>query len=307
MTEYDEKTVARKRPVNIVVIGVVLILLALGAVVLINFLSGRSEGEVAATVNGEVITMDELYEIMVSERGREFLDRIIANRLILQEAEELEITVSDEEIDAEIESVINENFSGNVDFFHQAIEQYGTTEEAIRGDLKIEMVLRKIAESRIEVTDEDAREYFLTNQESYNIPEQIEARHILLETRDEAEEVIQLLDSGNDFAELAKEHSQDVVSGEQGGNLGFFARGDMVAEFEDVAFNLALNERSDAVESKLGFHIIEVLDRKASREVSYEEVQETVKEDMSDKLVSEKMSEIVTLLWEKANIEYKLS
>jgi foldase protein PrsA len=145
--------------------------------------------EAAATVNGEVITMDELYEVMLKESGRDFLDRLITNRLILQEGKQLGITVSDEEIDAEIASVIQKNFYGNVDYFLQAIEQYGTTEKAIRDDLSIEMVLRKIAKSQIDVTDEEAREFFLSNQAFYNISEQVEARHILLETKEQAEGV----------------------------------------------------------------------------------------------------------------------
>jgi foldase protein PrsA len=309
LTENNEKAVARKRPVNIVVIGVVLIVLLLGTVILINILPGQGESnsEAAASVNGEVITMDELYEVMLKESGREFLDRLITNRLILQEGKQLGITVSDEEIDAEIESVIQKNFYGNVDFFRQAIEQYGTTEKAIRDDLAIEMVLRKIARTQVSVTEEEAREFFLSNQAYYNISEQVEARHILLETMDEAEEVLQLLDNGKDFAELAREYSKDFSSGAQGGNLGFFERGDMVPEFENIAFSLPINQPSDAVESQFGFHIIEVLDRKDSREVSFEEVRGTVEEDMSERLVTEKMSEIINLLWETADIEYKLS
>jgi foldase protein PrsA len=89
-----------------------------------------------------------------------------------------------------------------------------------------------------------------------------------LKQRSRPKELIQLLDSGSDFAELARENSIDTASGAQGGNLGFFQRGDMVPEFEDIAFNLALNQRSDVVESQFGFHIIEVLDRNDAREVS---------------------------------------
>jgi foldase protein PrsA len=309
LDKTDEKALGRKWPVNIVTLGILIIVLALGTVLLVNSLSGQSgkNNEAAATVNGEVITMSELYEVMLKEGGRDFLDRLITNRLILQEGKKLGTTVSEEEIDGEIASVIQNSFYGNKDYFLQAIEQYGTTEKAIRDDLSIEMILRKIAKSQIDVTDEKAREFFLSNKAFYNISEQIEARHILLKTKEQAEELIQLLDSGSDFAELARENSIDTVSGAEGGNLGFFQRGDMVPEFENIAFNLALNQRSDVVESQFGFHIIEVLDRNDAREVSYEEVQDQVKEDVSDKLVSEKMSEIINLLWETADIDYKLS
>ena len=134
-------------------------------------------------------------------------------------------------------------------YFYQALEQYGITEDALRDDLKIELLLRKIVRDQITVTEEDTREYFIENQYLFNTPEQVEARHILVETRDEAEEIIQLLDEGQDFSELAKEHSIDTVSAQQGGNLGFFQRGEMVAEFEEVAFNLAVGSRSGPVET----------------------------------------------------------
>ena len=78
-------------------------------------------------------------------------------------------------------------------------------------------------------------EYFRENQDDFNIPEEIDVRHILVETEEEAEEVLALLRAGEDFAELAKEHSQDPGSADKGGALGFNGRGSFVKEFEDAA------------------------------------------------------------------------
>ena len=273
--------------------------------VLLFYYGNNNNSEVLATVNGEEITRNELYDAMFTNGGKEILERLITNRLILQEAKKLKISVSEEDIDTEIGKVIKENFYGAEDYFYQALEQYGITEDALRDDLKIELLLRKIVRDQITVTEEDTREYFIENQYLFNTPEQVEARHILVETRDEAEEIIQLLDEGQNFSELAKEHSIDTVSAQQGGNLGFFQRGEMVAEFEEVAFNLAVGSRSGPVETTHGFHIIEVLNRREAHEATFDEVKEAAEEKLLEKLVYEKMEEQINRLREEADIKYQ--
>ena len=93
----------------------------------------------------------------------------------------------------------------------------------------------------------------------------------MVETEKEALEMLSRLDKGEDFAELAKKHSQDSGSKEQGGDLGFFPRGEMVKEFEDAAFALAVGERSEPVKTIHGYHVIETLEHKEGRKVTYEE------------------------------------
>ena len=271
-------------------------MLVSAAAVLLFYYGNNNNSEVLATVNGEEITRNELYDAMFTNGGKEILERLITNRLILQEAKKLKISVSEEDIDTEIGKVIKENFYGAEDYFYQALEQYGITEDALRDDLKIELLLRKIVRDQITVTEEDTREYFIENRYLFNTPEQVEARHILVETRDEAEEIIQLLDEGQDFSELAKEHSIDTVSAQQGGNLGFFQRGEMVAEFEEVAFNLAVGSRSGPVETTHGFHIIEVLNRRDAHEATFDEVKEAAEDKLLEKLVYEKMEEQINRL-----------
>ncbi len=304
MEPEERKKIPRKGFAPVVYILVLLIVLASAAVLIIKFVNTKNDSAAVAAVNGEEITKDELYEAMFTNGGREILERLISNRLILQEAKELEISVNEGDIDAEIGKVIKENFYGAEDYFYQALEQYGLTEEALRRDLEIELLLRKIVREQIEITEKEVKEYYTENQYLFNTPEQVEARHILVDTLEKAESVIQLLDEGQDFSELAKEHSIDTVSAEQGGNLGFFQRGEMVAEFEEAAFNLAIGSHSDPVETQHGFHIIEVLDRKEAREVSFEEVRETAEEKLLEKLVYEKMEEQINLLREEADIKY---
>jgi foldase protein PrsA len=305
MESEEKNNVSRKNFRPAVYIIVLFIVLVSAAAVLLFYYGNNNNSEVLATVNGEEITRNELYDAMFTNGGKEILERLITNRLILQEAKKLKISVSEEDIDTEIGKVIKENFYGAEDYFYQALEQYGITEDALRDDLKIELLLRKIVRDQITVTEEDTREYFIENQYLFNTPEQVEARHILVETRDEAEEIIQLLDEGQNFSELAKEHSIDTVSAQQGGNLGFFQRGEMVAEFEEVAFNLAVGSRSGPVETTHGFHIIEVLNRREAHEATFDEVKEAAEDKLLEKLVYEKMEEQINRLREEADIKYQ--
>ena len=92
--------------------------------------------------------------------------------------------------------------------------------------------------------------------------EQVWARHILVDNEAMAKTIIALLDHGSDFAELAEKHSKDTGSGANGGDLGWFGRGAMVAEFEEAAFNQKIGEIGEIVQSQFGYHIIQVLDRR---------------------------------------------
>jgi foldase protein PrsA len=114
-----------------------------------------------------------------------------------------------------------------------------------------------------------------------------------------AKEVKDKLAAGADFAELAKEYSKDEGNKNQGGDLGFFSRGDMVEPFENAAFSLEIGKISEPVQTEFGFHIIKVVEKKEAKAATYEENKEQVKEVlMSEKLpaayetwIQEKMGE----------------
>lgn len=123
--------------------------------------------------------------------------------------------------------------------------------------------------------------------------EEVHARHILVKTEDEAKKIIAELAKGGDFAKIAKEKSTDTASGPQGGDLGFFKKGEMVAEFADAAFAMKKGEVSKTpVKTQFGYHIIKVEDRRTAPPPKFEEVEDQLRSDMSREIVTAMLDDL---------------
>ena len=139
------------------------------------------------------------------------------------------------------------------------------------------MFIEEKVMSTVSISDEETKAYFDTNPDEFKMPERIRASHILLkmdpkatdaskaETLKKIEEIRSKLDNGEDFAKLAKLYSEDPASAKRGGDLGFTQRGDLVPEYEAIAFNLKDGEISDIVQTQFGFHIIQLIERRGER------------------------------------------
>ncbi|AWZ02061.1 putative peptidyl-prolyl cis-trans isomerase Cbf2 [Rhodobiaceae bacterium] len=130
------------------------------------------------------------------------------------------------------------------------------------------------------LSDEAAKEFYDAQVGAVEPQEEIKARHILVATEEEAQAVIDALDAGGDFEELAKEHSTGP-SGAEGGDLGYFTAGTMVAEFNDAAFALQAGEVSVPVKTKFGWHVIKVEDRRVQEVPGFELVKDQVIEALA--------------------------
>ncbi|MDW7728612.1 MAG: peptidylprolyl isomerase [Bacillota bacterium] len=297
------------KPVPLLAIIAVLLVAVVVLSVMLVQQDGRQTavtGEAVAIVNGEPVLKDELFEIMYAQGGSEALEQLIARKLIAQEAERAGISVTEEELDQEVDSIVAESFEGSRDDFLNVLEFYGISEESFREDAKLNLLVRKLALSEIEPTEEDLIGFFEGNLFLFEEQETVEARHILVETEDEAVEILTLLSEGEDFAEMAAEYSLDQSNKDDAGYLGFFGRGDMVPEFEEAAFNMEIGDISEPVQTSFGFHIIELLDRTEKVEVKYDDVSDDVMEALIEKRVPQVINELVQVLYEEAEIEYLL-
>ena len=289
-------------------IGLLLVAVIVMAVMLAQqpAASDRDNGDVVATVSGDQITRDQLFLAMYEQGGQEALDQLITRKLIIQEAERLDLAVSEDELDSEIQSIVDESFQGNEEELQTVLEFYGISMESFRDDARLNLLVRKLATEQIEDTEEGLRQFFEENRFLFDQEEEIEARHILVETEAEADDILAQLEDGEDFATLAAEYSLDTSNKDQAGYLGFFGRGMMVPEFEETAFALEIGEISQPVETNFGFHIIELLDRQDGTEAVYEDVEEQVREAMIEDRIPTIINELVRTLYEQADIEYLL-
>ena len=146
-----------------------------------------------------------------------------------------------------------------------------------------------------EPTEEEAKSYYEENKERFSEPEKVAASHILVDTEEKAKEIKEKLDAGENFSELAQEHS-NCPSKENGGALGLFERGRMVPEFEEAAFTLAVGEISEPVKTQFGYHIIQVDNKQPAASKSFEaalpELMQQLRRDKQQKLYSDYMEKL---------------
>ena len=174
-------------------------------------------------------------------------------------AEEMGITVTDEELEKRLDELKDQFFEGDDAKYQEELEKQGLTEEQVLKDLKTRMLSEKIFEqvtSEVQVADADIEAYYEENKAQFEQPSSREVRHILVKTKAEADEIHAELENGGNFAKLAKEHSEDPASAKEGGKFTA-QKGATVAPFDEVAFELETGELSEPVKTQFGWHIIE--------------------------------------------------
>lgn len=261
---------------------------------------GKSKDEVVASVNGNNITKSQLYNELVKQGGPDALNSLITDKIIQLEVAKQKITVSQDEIQKELDNLIKSQ--GGQDAFNQALAQYGYTQDQINQNIVKTLQIQKLLEPGITITDADMKSYFEENKESYNTPEQVKASHILVDSEAKAQEVKSKLAAGADFAEMAKEYSIDPGTKDKGGELGFFSKGSMVPEFENVAFSLEVGKISDPVKTDYGYHIIKVEEKQPAKIATYEESKNQVKEA----ILNSKLQEAYSTWMQAKQSEYKI-
>jgi foldase protein PrsA len=250
---------------------------------LLSFATAFTKTETAASINGEKITKDELNTKLTEMYGADILDSLITNKVIEMEASKEKVKVTGNEIDDEL-TKLQESYGGE-EAFAAALEQNQVSMDRIREDIEVYLLAEKMIGASIDVSEEEKKNYFEENKESFDQKEQVKASHILVEDEATAMKVKEELDQGKDFAELAKEFSTDSSNAENGGDLGYFSKGEMAEEFEKTAFALEAGAISEPVKTEFGYHIIKLVDKKAAKAAEFDEHKEEIKELLFDQEV----------------------
>jgi peptidyl-prolyl cis-trans isomerase C len=150
------------------------------------------------------------------------------------------------------------------------------------------------------VSDTEAKKFYDSQIAQMKPQEELKARHILVESKDKAKEVFEKIAHGGDFAKLAKEFSKDPGSKDDGGDLGFFGRGQMVPQFEEAAFALKPGDVSQPIETQFGWHLIRIDEKREKTPPAYDQVKDRIVASM----IHRKAQELATDLRTKAKVDY---
>lgn len=249
-----------------------------------------STSEVVVETSAGEITKDELYNAMKSVAGEAVLTNLIYDKVLSAKYE-----VTDEEVNAKIDE-LKEQLGSN---FEAALQSYGyKSEDDLKQVYRIGLLQERAAVATLKATDEEI-------QKAYDeYAPRLKGRHILVKTEEEAKEIIDSLKNGADFAKLAKEKSTDTASGANGGELGWFGKGDMVSEFEEAAYALELNTISEPIKSKHGYHIIQITEKEEKK--SLEEMKDQLAYEVKvSKITNDIMAEVMEKELKEAKVTIK--
>jgi parvulin-like peptidyl-prolyl isomerase len=212
-------------------------------------------------------------------------------------ADDLDIDVSDDAVDKRIEDYKKERHKGSDEKFRQELEQQGLTEEdareIIRANLVQEAIYNKIT-ADVKVTDKQIRSHYDKNKAQYATPETRLVRHVLVKQKALADRLYsQLRDKGADWGAIAKRYSQDPGSKNKGGRYTG-TKGQLLPEFEKVAFSIDTNQVAKPVKTQAGWHIIEALEPvKPGSTTPFKQVKESIRQQLLQDKKNKKMEDWV--------------
>ena len=248
------------------------------------------------------------------------LDIMVTERLQVQEAKKLGMTVSDETIEKAMDDIYKNN---NItrESFNQMLESEGSDLDSYKEIVRDQILVSKIIKMRLRsgsaVKESSMRKFYINNKKKYWVPEKIVVRHILLLKesgltkvqiqliKKKAESIYQQIQTGEEFAKLAKKYSEDV-SAHSGGLLGVISRGAMMPIFEEAAFNLKVGEVSKVVETVNGFHIIKCDNKIPGHSKKYKTVRSEIEEIMLKEKRESEFNKWSNDLKEKSFVEISL-
>jgi len=318
--------------------GIVLVLL--GLMLLCAPVRAEVVDKIIAVVNDEIITLYEFNEAfepyrknientykgddkeaVIKQTREAFLQRLIDNILIEQEAKKsgAGIIVKDEEIMDVIQDMLNKQKLSMQDFLKNLAKDGKSIEyvkKEMRGQMMRARLLRREVKSKILVSDEEIGDYYNKNRQDYEGKETVRIKQLLLllppnatkaviaKVKNEALQLHKRIMEGESFDSLIVKYSQGPAAA-QGGDVGFVGRGTIIPEVDVVAFSLPVGQVSEVIESSVGFHIIQVVDKKGAGLKPLAAVLEEIKTKIEDEKLDKKYDEWIASVRAKSHIEVK--
>jgi len=294
---------------------------------------------VVAVVNSDVITLSELNgsfepyrqrletayegaqrEKALAETRMMLLNRMIDALLMEQESRKTGIVVRDEEVSDAIRDLLARRNLAPEDL-QKTLDQEGTTMPAYRKEIRDQLMriklIRRDIKSRVAVTDEEIGEYYRKHREDYEGKESVRIKQILLlmpkgedpaakeKRRADARQIHQRLLNGEPFDQVSARYSEGPDAA-GGGDIGYVEKGVILHEVEEAAFSLPLHQISGVIETEVGFHIIQVVDRRGAGVKAIESVREEIREKIDREKMEKKFEEWLGALRKKSHIEIRL-
>jgi len=279
----------------------------------------------AVTLNAALnnyVENQKMYGVIIKEEEKDKLKKDILNELVsaellYQASQKANLGDLSKNVDTELEN-IKKGF-GSEQEFQKALKERGIEIKDLREDIKkgvyINTYLNKNVFPKLApVTEAEKRQEYESNKDKLNVPDEVSASHILIkvgenatpEEKQKAKEKVEALRvralSGEDFAKLAKDNSEDG-SASNGGDLGSFGKGQMVKPFEDAAFSLEKGQISPVIETQFGYHVIKVSDKKPAHTLAYEDVSGDIEKFLLNKHKRSEVDKLTEVLRNSAKIE----
>jgi parvulin-like peptidyl-prolyl isomerase len=302
--------------------------------------SGKVVDQVVGVVDSEVITLSELNdamplygkanildegnpldkEIRLRQARKEILDLLIEEKLLQRVASRFGIKIEAADVDKAIERIRQEGYSSD-EQMKKDLAAHGFSQEGYRhflmGQLRRTRVIEALIRPDVSMAEDKLRAYYQSHAENYISPE-VRVSQILIQVPPETtandwqaakkkmERVLQELKKGATFEKMAALYSNDAASSRSGGDLGFFAKGEMIPMLEQVVFTMDVGAMSGVIQSTQGLHLLKVTDKKPGSIPTFEEAKARVMADYYQQEVTRLYAKWLQDLKARSNVEIKL-
>jgi peptidyl-prolyl cis-trans isomerase C len=295
--------------------------------------AAQKPSEVVAKVNNVTITREEVDRAvnilltqskvqkpvptdLLKKAETAAVNQLVASEVLYQAG----LKMDNKDLDKEVQQQVAQRkaqFPSTAEY-EKALKSTGLTEKELNELMRKEIVINNLIEkevvAKVTVTDAEAKKFYDENKDKFKREESARASHILIgvdekasaedkkKAKEKAESIRKKIAAGEDFATLAKKEST-CPSASRGGDLGFFSKGQMVPEFEKAAFALKPGEVSNVVETKFGYHIIKLQEKKPAGTVTFDEAKKNIEGYLKSQKVREGVNAYLDKLRKQAKIE----